>query len=92
MNKRIPKRVINKAADRLLAGRRNRSREYGLETLYVPGTKKVSNKFFKNPVSKYVYKCSCSGCLDGKLASTRRKIEKLSCDLNDYLQEKPKYI
>lgn len=58
------------------------------EVLYKPGTAKISNKFFKNKVTRFTYKCRCEGCYKSKTASTRRKIEKLNCDLYDYLQAK----
>lgn len=89
MKKVIPQKVANKVYDKLLAENQNRVEgEWPEEFLFKPGTNKVSNRFYKNSVRGFIYKCSCDWCYRGKLASTRRKIEKLKCDLNDYLQTK----
>lgn len=89
MKKVIPQKVANKVFDKMLSGERNRfAGDWTERTLYKPGTAKISNKFFKNKVTRFTYKCRCEYCVDGKLASTRRKIEKLNCDLYDYLQKK----
>ena len=89
MKKVIPRKIANKVFDRFLSGEKNRvANDWTEQTLFKPGTAKISNKFFKNKVTIFTYKCRCEWCLDGKLASTRRKIEKLNCDLNDYLQER----
>ena len=84
MKKAIPKKVVNIAKVRLIAGKNNSSLEYGLETLYLPNSRKVSNKFYKNSVSNYIYKCKCDWCLEGKLHSTAKKILNAQEQLNDY--------
>ncbi len=89
MKKVIPQKIANKVFDKMLSCERNRfAGDWTEKVLYKPGTAKISNKFFKNKVTQFTYKCRCERCVDGKLASTRRKIEKLKCDLHDYLQTK----
>ena len=86
MKKLIPQKVANKVFDRVLSQKNRVANDW--TTLFKPGTNKISNKFFKNKVTQFVYKCRCERCIEGKLASTKRKIEKLTDDLNDYNQER----
>ena len=89
MKKDIPAKVANKVITKLLAENQNRIEgDWAERTLYKPGTAKISNKFFKNKITSFTYKCRCEWCLEGKLASNKRKIEKLKDDLNDYLQQR----
>lgn len=89
MKKVIPLKVANKVFDNMLTASSTRvADDWTEEVLYKPGTTKISNKFFKNKVTRFTYKCRCDGCYKSKTTSTRRKIEKFLSDLNDYLQKK----
>jgi hypothetical protein len=86
MKKVIPERIANKVYDKMLCGVKNRWASGWVEgTLYKPGTTKISNKFFKNKVTRFTYKCRCEYCVEGKLASTRKRWESTQEQLNDYL-------
>lgn len=89
MKKVIPRKIANKVFDRFLSGEKNRvANDWTEQIVFKPETNKISNKFFKNKVTQFAYKCKCEWCIEGKLASTKRKIEKLTDDLNDYIQER----
>ena len=92
MKKQIPEKVANKVYDKLLAGKRlersklrSWSNNWREELFYKPDTNKISNKFFKNKVTNFTYKCKCNWCLDGKLNSTRKRWESTQEQLNDYI-------
>lgn len=86
MKKQIPKKVANKIYDKLLPDNQNRSFNSWVEkVLYKPGTNQISNKFFKNKVSQFTYNCKCDWCINGKLASTRKRWESTQDQINDYL-------
>jgi len=90
MKKVIPQKIANIVYGKLLAGkRREKDRKNWRENTFYKSTDsyEISNKFFKNKVTRFIYKCHCDWCIDGKLASTTKRIEKLKEDLNDYLQE-----
>lgn len=55
------------------------------KTLYKPGTTKISNKFFKNKVTLFTYKCRCSWCIEGKRHSTTKKLLNTQEQINDYI-------
>lgn len=86
MKKQIPEKVANKIYDKLLSKNQNRTLDDWVETvLYKPGTNEISNRFFKNSVSRYIYKCKCDWCLSGKCHSTRKRWENTQEQLNDYI-------
>lgn len=88
MKKQIPEKVANKAYSRVQEWSiktRQRSDDVLQEILYKPETTKTSNKFFKNKVSNFIYRCGCPRCFKGKLASTRKRLESTQEQLNDYL-------
>lgn len=86
MKKVIPEKVANKVYQKLLPENQNRTFDDWVERiLYKPGTNEISNRFFKNPVSRYTYKCKCDRCLSGKYHSTRKRWESTQEQLNDYI-------
>lgn len=88
MKKQIPQKVANKVYSKLLPENQNRSKAGWLEEiLFKSNTNSIHNRFFKNKVSQFIYKCSCDWCLRGKLVSTRKRIEKWESKLIDYIQE-----
>jgi hypothetical protein len=100
MKKVIPQKIVNIVYGKLLAGKRLEGNKghtkigkniwtdnWREDLFYKPSNSEVSNRFFKNKVTRFTYKCDCDRCINGKLASTRKRIEKLKEDLNDYLQE-----
>jgi len=103
MKKVIPQKIVNIVYGKLLAGKRKEisqgyfwNKKAGKRTwtenwrkdlFYRPNTNEVSNRFFKNRVTRFIHKCGCNRCLRDKLISTTKRIDKQKEDLNDYLQE-----
>lgn len=85
MKKEIPSKIANIVYDKILSKRYRWNVDWVEETLYKPGTNKISNNFFKNKVTCFIYKCKCDWCVDGKLASTRKRYESTQDQLNDYI-------
>lgn len=86
MKKMIPQKIANKIYEKLLPDNQNRSFNGWVEKgLYKPGTNELSNKFFKNKVTCFTYKCKCDWCISGKYYSTRKRWESTQEQLNDYL-------
>lgn len=94
MKKIIPQKVANKVYTILLSENQNRVEgEYPENILFKPGTNNLSHRFYKNSIRKFIYRCKYewskySWSWKGETISTRRRIEKLNSDLNDYIQEK----
>lgn len=103
MKKVIPQKIVNIVYEKLLAGKRlevcsiwswDRSIDdwvwhdnYWEDIFYKPNTNEISNKFFKNKVSKFIYNDRDNYWLRGRLLYTRKQMDKLKDDLNDYIQE-----
>ena len=96
MKKVIPQKIVNIVYGKLLAGKRlERSKlrswtgNWREETFYRSlESNEISNRFFKNRVTRFIHKCRCVWCINGKNASTKKRILKWENDLNDYIQER----
>jgi hypothetical protein len=96
MKKVIPQKIANKVYSKLLSKNQNRVEgEYPEDILFKPGTNELNHRYFKNNVGNFIYKCKYVWSKynwwewkEKETVSTRRKLEKLQCDLNDYLQER----
>jgi len=103
MKKVIPQKIVNVVYGKLLASKRLEicstwrwdrkvgnwvwHDNYWEDIFYKPNTNEISNKFFKNKVSKFIYNDRDNRWLRGRLISTTKRIDKQKEDLSDYLQE-----
>ena len=95
MKKKIPEKIANIVYDVMLAGKKNldtERRNWTYNTLYKPDTCKISNRFFKDKVTLFIFIDKDDWFHGNKQISTTRRTQSFLSKYNDYLQERPEHI
>lgn len=99
MKKVIPQKIVNIVYRKLLTGKRlekglgrsigdSWSKNWRVQLFYRDSeSNEISNKFFKNKVSRFIFMDKDEWWLSDKTISTKRRTDKWEDDLNDYIQK-----